>query len=106
MLDCCQQLEKDGFLVTYLSPEKDGLLDLEKLRAALRNDTILVSVMHVNNETGVIQDIASIANMTSARGILFHVDAAQSAGKISIHLNDIPIDLMSFLPIKYMDPKA
>lgn len=106
VLDCCQQLEKDGFFVTYLSPENNGLLDLEKFRAAIRDDTILVSIMHVNNETGVIQDIASIANITSTRGILFHVDAAQSAGKIPIHLNELPIDLMSFCAHKVYGPKG
>src|SRR3990167_3487742 len=96
VLDCCQYLEKNGFFVTYLSPEKNGLLDLDKLRAALRDDTILVSVMHVNNEIGIIQDIHAIAALTSARGILFHTDAAQSAGKIPIDTTHTPVDLVSF----------
>ena len=106
VIECCQQLEKEGFFVTYLSPEKNGLLDLDKLQQALRPDTILVSIMHVNNETGIIQDIAAIANITSSRGILFHVDAVQSAGKIPINLGDIPIDLMSFSAHKVYGPKG
>jgi cysteine desulfurase len=106
VLDCCQQLEKEGYFVTYLSPEKNGLLDLEKLRAAIRDDTILISVMHVNNELGVIQDVQSIANMTAEHGILFHVDAAQSAGKIAIDLQKTPIDLMSFSAHKIYGPKG
>jgi cysteine desulfurase len=106
VLDCCQQLEKEGYFVTYLSPEKNGLLDLEKLRAAIRDDTILISVMHVNNELGVIQDVQSIANMTAERGILFHVDAAQSAGKIALDLQKTPIDLMSFSAHKIYGPKG
>lgn len=106
VLDSCQQLEKEGFSVTYLSPEKNGVLDLEKLRAALRDDTVLVSIMHVNNETGVIQDIKAISDITSKRGILFHVDAAQSAGKISINLTNTPIDLMSFSAHKIYGPKG
>lgn len=106
VLDCCQQLEKEGFLVTYLAPEKTGLLDLEKLRMALREDTILVSIMHVNNEIGVIQDIQAVAEITSARGILLHVDAAQSAGKLPINLQQMPIDLMSFSAHKIYGPKG
>ncbi len=82
VLDCCQQLEKEGFSVTYLSPESNGVLNLDVLREALRDDTILVSIMQVNNETGVIQDIHAIAELTASREILLHVDAAQSIGKI------------------------
>lgn len=106
VLECCQQLEKNGFSVTYLSPESNGLLDVDKLRAAIRDETILISVMHVNNEIGVIQDIKSIAELTSARGILFHVDAAQSVGKIAINCRDIPIDLLSFCAHKIYGPKG
>ena len=96
VLDTCRQLEREGFEVTYLDPEPNGLIDLAKLRDALRRDTILVSVMHVNNEIGVIQDIAAIGDLTRERGILFHVDAAQSAGKVPIDLAQLKVDLMSF----------
>lgn len=106
VLDCCQQLEKQGFSVTYLTPEQNGLLDLAKLSEALREDTILVSIMHVNNETGVIQDIHKIAQITSLRGILFHVDAAQSAGKIPINVKQTPIDLLSLCAHKIYGPKG
>lgn len=106
VLDVCQQLEKEGFSVTYLMPDHKGLLDLEQFRAALRQDTILVSVMQVNNEIGMIQDIAAIAEITSARGILLHVDAAQSAGKIPIDLKTLPVDLMSFCAHKIYGPKG
>ncbi len=106
VLDCCQQLEKEGFSVTYLTPESTGLLNLEKLRAALRDDTILVSIMQVNNETGVIQDIETIANMTSERGVLLHVDAAQSIGKIKLNVQQMPVDLVSLASHKTYGPKG
>lgn len=106
VLDCCQELEKLGFLVTYLTPEKNGMLDLEKFQAALRHDTILVSIMHVNNEIGVIQDIHAMAHITAAQGILLHVDASQSAGKIEINLQDAPIDLLSISAHKFYGPKG
>lgn len=106
VLDTCKNLEKQGFEVTYLSPESDGLLDLNKLKNTLRDDTILVSVMHVNNEIGVIQDIAAIGEMTRARGIIFHVDAAQSAGKTPIDLKKMKVDLMSFAAHKVYGPKG
>lgn len=105
-LDTCRFLESTGFVVTYLAPEKNGLLDLEKLAKALRDDTILVSVMHVNNEIGVIQDIKAISEITRARGILFHSDAAQSAGKIPIDLKQASVDLMSFSAHKVYGPKG
>ncbi|SRR5579883_223430 len=105
-LDCCQQLEKEGFSVTYLTPEKNGLLNLSDLEAAFRPDTMLVSIMHVNNELGVIQDIQKIAEATSNRGILLHVDAAQSAGKVKIDLKKMPVDLMSFAAHKIYGPKG
>lgn len=106
VLDSFHQLEKEGFQVTYLNPESDGLLDLEKLESVLRPDTILVSVMHVNNEIGVIQDIASIGELLRNRGIIFHVDAAQSAGKLPIDLSQLSVDLMSFSAHKNYGPKG
>jgi cysteine desulfurase len=106
VLDTCQHLEKHGYAITYLAPEKNGLLSLDVLNAALRPDTMLISIMHVNNETGIIQDLAAIANITSARGILLHVDAAQSPGKIDINVKNIPIDLLSLCAHKVYGPKG
>lgn len=106
VLDSFQQLEKEGFEVTYLDPEPDGLLNLQQLERALRPDTILVSIMHVNNEIGVIQDIAAAGELLRDRGIIFHVDAAQSAGKIPINLNQLSVDLMSFSAHKIYGPKG
>lgn len=106
VLDTCRQLEREGFEVTYLEPEKNGLIDLGKLEAALRDDTILVSIMHVNNEIGVIQDIDAIGKLTRSRGIVFHVDAAQSAGKVDIDLQQLDVDLMSFSAHKIYGPKG
>ncbi len=106
VLDTCRQLEREGYEVTYLEPEPDGLIDLDKLKAALRDDTILVSIMHVNNEIGVIQDIKAIGEITRERGIIFHVDGAQSAGKIPIDLKDVKVDLMSFSAHKVYGPKG
>ena len=106
VLDTCRQLEREGFEVTYLTPESDGLIDLNKLEAAMRDDTILVSIMHVNNEIGVIQDIQAIGEMTRKRGIMFHVDAAQSAGKVPIDLAELKVDLMSFSAHKVYGPKG
>ena len=106
VLDVCRQLERDGFTVTYLDPEPNGLLDLGKLEEALRPDTILVSIMHVNNEIGVIQDLAAIGNITRPRGILLHVDAAQSAGKIDIDLEQLNVDLMALSAHKIYGPKG
>jgi len=106
VLDTCRALEKEGFEVTYLDPEPNGLIDLEKLAAALRPDTILVSLMHVNNEIGVITDIAAIGQLTRSKGIFFHVDAAQSAGKIPIDLTQMQVDLMSFSAHKVYGPKG
>ena len=106
VLDTCRQLEREGYDVTYLSPESTGLIDLDKLKAAMRDDTILVSIMHVNNEIGVIQDIKAIGEMTRERGIIFHVDAAQSAGKVEIDLQDMKVDLMSFSAHKIYGPKG
>jgi len=106
VLDSCRQLEREGFEVTYLDPEDNGLIDLAKLEDAIRDDTILVSIMHVNNEIGVIQDIDTIAELTRARGIIFHVDAAQSAGKVPIDLANSKVDLMSFSAHKIYGPKG
>ncbi len=106
VLDTCRQLEREGFEVTYLAPESNGLLDLDKLKAALREDTTLVSVMHVNNEIGVIQDIAAIGEICRERKIVFHVDAAQSAGKVAIDTQTMKVDLMSFSAHKIYGPKG
>ncbi len=106
VLDSCRQLEREGFEVTYLDPEPNGLLDLDKFRAALRKDTILASVMHVNNEIGVIQDIEAIGNICRENKVVFHVDAAQSAGKVPINLAELPVDLMSFSAHKIYGPKG
>ena len=106
VLDSCRQLEREGYEVTYLEPEPNGLLDLEKFESALRDDTILVSIMHVNNEIGVIQDIAAIGEICRARKIVFHVDAAQSAGKIEIDMDKLKVDLMSFSAHKIYGPKG
>ncbi|GAB4223787.1 MAG: hypothetical protein Tsb005_19790 [Gammaproteobacteria bacterium] len=106
VLDCCVQLQREGFDVTLLTPESNGLLAIEKLVAALRPDTILVSIMHANNEIGVLQDIAAIGQITRQRGIILHVDAAQSAGKVAINLQRLPVDLMSFSAHKVYGPKG
>ena len=106
VLDTCRELEREGFEVTYLDVKDDGLIDLEKLKAALRPDTILVSVMSVNNEIGVIQDIEAIGEITREKGIIFHVDAAQATGKIDIDLQKLKVDLMSFSAHKTYGPKG
>ena len=106
VLDTCRQLEREGYEVTYLDPEPNGLLDLEKFEAALRDDTVVVSIMHVNNEIGVIQDIAAIGEICRDRKIIFHVDAAQSAGKVEIDAEKLKVDLMSFSAHKVYGPKG
>jgi len=106
VLDTCRELERQGFDVTYLDPEPSGLLDLEKFKAAVRPDTILVSIMFVNNEIGVIQPIAEIGEICRARGIIFHVDAAQATGKVAIDLSTLKIDLMSMCAHKTYGPKG
>jgi cysteine desulfurase len=106
VLDTCRQLEREGFEVTYLDPEPSGLIDLGKFQAALRDDTVLVSIMHANNEIGVIQDIAAMGEITRERKILLHVDAAQSAGKVPIDLQALKVDLMSFSAHKIYGPKG
>ncbi|MBB5503483.1 IscS subfamily cysteine desulfurase [Paraburkholderia sp. MM5384-R2] len=106
VLDTTRELEREGFEVTYLDVKDDGLIDLDAFKAALRPDTILVSVMSVNNEIGVIQDIEAIGEITREKGIIFHVDAAQATGKIQIDLQKLKVDLMSFSAHKTYGPKG
>ncbi|HUL13677.1 MAG TPA: IscS subfamily cysteine desulfurase [Methylococcaceae bacterium] len=106
VLDTMRELESQGFEVTYLDPKPNGLLDLEAFKAALRPDTSLVSIMHVNNEIGVVQDIAAIGQICREKGVIFHVDAAQSTGKVEIDLEKMPVDLMSFSAHKTYGPKG
>lgn len=106
VLDTCRQLEREGFEVTYLEPETTGLIDLAKFEAAIRPDTILVSVMHVNNEIGVIQPIEEIGKICRAKKIIFHVDATQSVGKIPVDVQALNVDLMSFSSHKLYGPKG
>jgi len=106
ILDSCQQLEREGFEVTYLAPSPDGIIAPEDVAAAIRPDTVLVTLMHVNNEIGVINDIAAIAEVTREKGVLFHVDAAQSTGKVEIDLQSMKVDLMSLTSHKTYGPKG
>jgi len=106
VLDTCRQLEREGFEVTYLDPQDNGLIDMDQLKAAITDETILISVMHVNNEIGVIQDIATIGEIARENKIIFHVDGAQSAGKIEIDLDALKVDLMSFSAHKIYGPKG
>ena len=106
VLDTCRHLEKEGYEVTYLEPLADGLVDIDMIKESLRDDTILLSVMHVNNEIGVIQDIAQIAAVAREKGVLFHVDAAQSAGKIPLDVQTVNADLISFSAHKIYGPKG
>ncbi|MFM9039515.1 MAG: IscS subfamily cysteine desulfurase [Betaproteobacteria bacterium] len=105
-LDTMRELEREGFEVSYLDVQEDGLIDLDRFKDTLRTDTVLVSVMLVNNEIGVIQDIETIGNMCRERGVIFHVDAAQATGKLPINLNSLPVDLMSFSAHKTYGPKG
>lgn len=106
VLDTMRELERQGFEVTYLDVEADGLVDFDKLQAAIRPDTILMSILFVNNEIGVIQDIVRIGTLCRERGIIFHVDAAQATGKLEIDLASLPVDLMSLASHKTYGPKG
>ncbi|NHI01291.1 MULTISPECIES: IscS subfamily cysteine desulfurase [Oceanimonas] len=106
VLDPCRQLEREGYEVTYLEPQPNGLFTLEQIEGALRDDTVLVSIMHVNNETGVIQDVKAIGELCRSRKIMFHVDAAQSAGKIPVDVKEMNIDLLSMSAHKIYGPKG
>ena len=106
VLDTMRELERQGFEVTYLDVQEDGLLDLNKLKDAIRHDTSLISVMFVNNEIGVIQDITTIGNMCREKGIILHVDAAQATGKVEINMEQLPVDLMSLASHKTYGPKG
>ena len=106
VLDTCRELERQGFEVTYLDVQKDGLLDLEVFKAAIRPDTILASVMFVNNEIGVIQDMYAIGSICREKGVIFHADAAQATGRVDFNLADMPVDLMSLTSHKTYGPKG
>lgn len=106
VLDTCQYLEKEGYSITYLNPEPSGLLNIEALNAAIRPDTALISIMHVNNETGVIQDIQAIGQIAAEKGVLFHVDATQAIGKITVDVKRVAVDLLSFSAHKFYGPKG
>ena len=106
VIDAVRELERQGFTATYLEPEPDGLVDLAKFKAAIQPDTVLASVMLVNNEIGVIQDITAIGNICREAGVIFHVDAAQATGKVVIDLENLPVDLMSFSAHKTYGPKG
>ena len=106
VLDPCKRLEREGFTVTYLTPDRQGRIDPEVVRAALRPDTVLVSIMYVNNEIGVIQDIGAIGALCRDRGVAFHTDAAQAAGKIPVDVRTLPVDFLSFNAHKIYGPKG
>ena len=106
VLDPCRQLEREGFEVTYLDPDDKGVISPNQVKSAIKDSTVLVSIMHINNELGTINDIERIGEITRDNGIFFHVDAAQSTGKIQIDLQKMPVDLMSFSAHKTYGPKG
>jgi len=106
VLDPCRQLEREGFEVTYLDPDDKGVISPEAVKAAIKDSTVLVSIMHINNELGTVNDISKIGDVTRDKGIFFHVDAAQSTGKVNIDLEKMPVDLMSFSAHKTYGPKG
>ena len=106
VLDPCRQLEREGFEITYLEPNEGGIIDPKEVKAAMRDSTILVSFMHINNELGTLNDLVEIGNMARKAGVFFHVDAAQSTGKVDIDLSTLPVDLMSFSAHKTYGPKG
>ena len=106
VLDPCRQLEREGFEVTYLDPNEGGIITPEAIKAAMKDTTILVSIMHINNELGTLNDLAAIGTITREAGAFFHVDAAQSTGKVDIDLSTLPVDLMSFSAHKTYGPKG
>jgi cysteine desulfurase len=106
VLDSCKQLEKEGFVITRLTPDRHGVIDPESLAQALRTDTVLVTLMHANNEVGVIQDLARLGAVCRERGVLLHTDAAQSVGKIDVDVRSLPVDFMSFTAHKIYGPKG
>lgn len=106
VLDTCRQLEREGFEVTYLDPSSDGLISAQQVESALRPDTTLVSIMHVNNEIGTINDIAAIGAVCRAKGVMYHVDAAQSVGKVPLNMAELPVDLLSLSAHKAYGPKG
>ena len=106
VLDPCRQLEREGFEVTYLDPNEDGIVTVEQLKKHVKENTILISLMHINNELGTINDLSGIGKIAREKGIFFHVDAAQSTGKIDIDLSSLPVDLMSFSAHKTYGPKG
>lgn len=106
VIDCCRFLEKEGFSVTYLPTQTNGIIDLDQFSAAIRSDTVLASIMYVNNEIGVIQPIAEIAQICQSKGVIFHVDAAQAVGKIPVNIQELCVDLMSLSAHKAYGPKG
>ncbi len=106
VLDPCRQLEREGHTLTYLEPDREGLISPARLQAALRDDTRLVSIMHVNNETGVAQDIAALGAICRDRGVIFHVDGAQSVGRLAVNVADWPVDLLSISAHKLYGPQG